>query len=262
MELGYRGEVALVTGATRGIGASAARRLLEEGCRVVIAGSRQESVDHALAALSEFGDRIGGVVGDLRADGTAETLVRGAIDRFGQVDILVNNAAGFDAAPFESIGVEQWLDLLRLKLVGYAQMAQVLLAHLDGRPGVILNVAGVAALVPSLEAPHVGPTNAAVLNLTRLLAREYGPRGVRVNALTPGMTATDRMATRVERLAREASTDSQTALDRLSARLPTGHPVDPDELGRLAAIVCSPLFPSLTGAHLVVDGGYSTTVGS
>lgn len=259
MHLGYTGEVALVTGATRGIGAAVARSLLEEGCRVVIGGSRESSVAGALADLERFGERVSGVAGDVSADGAAGQLVQEAVEKFGQLDVLVNNAAGFDSGHFETIGVDEWLNLLRLKLVGYAQMTQAALPHLIRNSGAVLNVAGVAALVPSVEAPHVGPTNAGVLNLTRLLAREYGPRGLRVNALTPGMTATDRMTGRAERLARERSIDVDDAVDELSSRLPTGHPVDPEELGRLAAVMCSPRFPSLTGAHLVVDGGYSTT---
>jgi NAD(P)-dependent dehydrogenase (short-subunit alcohol dehydrogenase family) len=257
MDLDYGGRVALVTGGTRGIGAAIASTLLAEGCRVVVTGRTQGSVDEALAARGGPTQGLAGAVGDLSDPHVATELVASTMQRFGRLDVLVNNAAGFSEGHFLESGFEDWTAIYQLKLVGYLAMARAAAPHLkENGGGSIVNIAGIAGIHAMPGSGHAGAVNAAVLNLTRLMARELAGDGIRVNAISPGSVNTDRMEARVEALMAERDESRKDVEASLDACIPAGSRVDPDEVGLTVAMLCSPRLRSVVGNNVVVDGGF------
>lgn len=259
MDLQLAGRVCIVTGASRGLGAAITRVLLAEGARVLGVGRTAQSCDAARRTLGPA-QSVLLVPQDLRDPGAAQRLVGMATDRWGQLDILVNNAASFDYKPPESLAPADWHDLFGLKTVGYWSMMMAALPGLASSRGSVTNVAGIAALTPVPGAPVPAAVNAAVLSLTLSYSASLAASGVRVNAITPGAIDTDRFETRVRARMAGHAEDHATARRQLSAQIPVGYPADPDEVARLIAMVASPAMRSLTGANIVIDGGAAASI--
>jgi NAD(P)-dependent dehydrogenase (short-subunit alcohol dehydrogenase family) len=252
VDLGYAGTTAIVTGGTRGIGKAVVSLLLDQGAHVLAVGSRPET---AAALAAEIGnDRLYVVAQDMRADDCGERVVAAAVEAFGGVDLLVNNAAAFDYVSAGSLRRQDWLELFTLKALGYWSLARAATAELTARRGAIVNVSGVAGIIASPDSPNVGAVNAAVISLSESMAKALAPQGVRVNVVSPGTTDTDRFATRISLLAERESVDAEAARDRLTGAVPIGHPADPRELALVIAMLGAPVLRSVTGAHVVVDG--------
>jgi NAD(P)-dependent dehydrogenase (short-subunit alcohol dehydrogenase family) len=255
MDLQYDGQVVLITGASRGLGFAMAQAFVGEGCRVVIGGRDSSTLEEARARLGDPA-RVLPVAGDLLDDATATVLVDRALEAFGRVDVLVNNAAEFGHTTPLELAYAEWESLLRLKTFGYVRMAAAAVPHIaKAGGGAILNVAGAAALRASRESAHVGPLNAAILNWSDLLARELAPKAIRVNVITPGPTRTHRLESRIEAMMKEGGIAREAAEEKILQSIPAGVFGNPDEIGVMAATICSPRFRSLVGANVIIDGG-------
>ncbi len=256
VDLGYAGAAAIVTGGTRGIGKAVVALLLDQGAQVLAVGSRQETADALRAEIGDgFGDKLRTIAQDMRQDGCGTRLVDDALAAFGGVDLVVNNAAAFDYVPPDAVGRPDWQELFTLKALGYWSLATAAVPALTRRHGCVVNVSGTAGLGASPGSPHVGAVNAAVISMTESMAAAFAADGVRVNVVSPGATDTDRFATRTSLLARRESIDGDAARARLSDGIPVGHPADPAELALVIALLGAPALRSVTGAHVVVDGG-------
>jgi NAD(P)-dependent dehydrogenase (short-subunit alcohol dehydrogenase family) len=253
IDLGYAGTGVIVTGGTRGIGNAVVRLLLGEGANVLAVGSRSETADVLRSEIDH--KRLHVVAQDMRSDECGTRLVEHAVDAFGGVDLVVNNAAAFDYVPADAIGRPDWAELFTLKALGYWSLAKAAVPELAKRRGSIVNVSGIAGIVASPDSPHVGGVNAAVISMTEALAKSLAPDGVRVNVVSPGATDTDRFATRTALLAEREATGAAVARATLSSAIPLGYPADPAEIAMVIAMLGSPVMRSVTGAHVVVDGG-------
>jgi meso-butanediol dehydrogenase/(S,S)-butanediol dehydrogenase/diacetyl reductase len=260
VDLAYDGTVALVTGGTRGIGRAIAASLQAEGCTVVVTGRTQESVDAALSGAEPTVPGVpvlSGLAADLNDSDIALDLVTATVERHGRLDVLVNNAAGFSEGHFLESPLEDWTSVYQLKLIGYLAMARAAAPHLRERGGSIVNIAGIAGIHAMPGSGHAGAVNAAVLNLTTLMARELARDGIRVNAVSPGSVNTDRMETRIEATMQERGQTREEVEAYLDGRVPMGSRVDPHEVGLTVAMLCSPRLRSVVGNNLVVDGGFT-----
>lgn len=256
VELGYAGTSAIVTGGTRGIGKAVVTLLLGQGAQVLAVGSRPGTVAALQAEVGEgAGDKLRTATQDMRSADCGQRLVADAVAAFGGIDLVVNNAAAYDYIPPDTIDRPDWQELFTLKALGYWTLARAAVPELARRHGSVVNVAGVAGITASPDSPHVGAVNAAVVSMTESMARALASDGVRVNVVSPGATDTDRFATRTSLLAERENTDQATARAKLSAGIPVGHPVDPAELALVVALLGAPALQSVTGAHVVVDGG-------
>ncbi len=236
---------AVVTGGTRGIGRSIAEGLACAGARVVVASRSAEACATAEARLAEAGFEALGVsthMGDLEA---VETLAAAAVDQFGGVDVLVNNAANALAQPIGAQTAAAWQKSFEVNLRGPALLTQACLPHLEAsQHASVINVISVGAFMFSRGFSIYGAMKAALLSYTRAAAGELAPRGIRVNALAPGPVDTDMV--RNQGPAAMKSMASGPLLGRLA---------DPDEMVGPALLLAGDAGRFITGQVIVADGG-------
>ncbi len=267
MDLMLMNKVAMVTGASQGIGLATARTLHAEGARVV-AVSRSGSPD--LDALTD--GALVHVSADLSEPDGPARAVRAAVERFGRLDILVNNLGGpppgvtMPRFSFDDLSDEDWSAMLEFNVLTTVRAVRAALPHLLERGGAIVNVSSTHAHVPSAVNVDYGVAKAGVNNLTQALSEEFGPRGVRVNTVSPGPVRTEwwtKEGGAADVLADAMGTDRDTVLDKSAAQmmqLTTGRLIDPQEVADVIVLLASPRSASTTGSDVLVDAGLRKAV--
>lgn len=240
--LDMSGKVAIVTGGGRGVGRGIAERFLEAGADVVICGRTQPD------ALPEAGGRRAAFVqADVRDFEQTQRVLASASERFGRLDVLVNNAGGAPPAEAATASPRFSEAILRLNLIAplnFAQQANaVMQEQADG--GVIVNIASVSGIRPSPGAAAYGAAKAGLLNLTQTLAVEWAPR-VRVNAVTAGMIRTEQS---------QLHYGDEEGIRAVGATVPLGRMAEPRDIGDVCLFLASPLASYVSGASILVHGG-------
>jgi len=248
------GQVALVTGGSRGLGLQMAGALADAGAQVVICARRADELATAAQALRDRGQPVLTLQADITAFDRLPSLVSDLIERVGRLDILVNNAGMAWAGPAETLADEHWLRVVDLNLNALFFLTREVgrQAFLPQRSGVVINVASVGGLqgnAPDMKTVAYNASKGGVVNLTRALASEWGPRGVRVNAICPGFFRTRMSAGLIDKSASVVL--AKTPLRRIGAE---------DELNGTVVYLASQASAHVTGQHIVVDGGASTTL--
>ncbi len=257
MDLGLEGRVALVTAASRGLGRAVATELAREGARVVIS-SRNEKMLASTAA--EVGEETGGEVdyfpADLSAEGQLEALVSHAADRFGGMDILVNNTGGPPAGGFDDFGDEAWRQAFELILMSLVRAVRAVLPFMRDRgSGRIVNIASSSIKQPIENLILSNTFRAGLAGLAKSLSFELAPYGILVNTLGPGRISTQRSASIDESTAQTQGVSVEEVRGRVEAQIPVGRYGSPEELARVAAFLASPANGYVTGQAILVDGG-------
>jgi NAD(P)-dependent dehydrogenase (short-subunit alcohol dehydrogenase family) len=258
MDLQLEGKRALVTGSTAGIGFAIAKGLAKEGASVIVNGRSTKRVDEALTALNKAG--VSGNLEGLAADlGTADGT-RAAINRFPEVDILVNNLGIFETKPFESITDADWLHIFEVNILSGVRLSRHYLPGMKRRDwGRIVFISSESAVQIPTEMIHYGMTKTAQLAIARGLAETTAGTNVTVNSVLPGPTASEGANNFVEKLARDQKTTRQEVEKQFFENMrPTSllkRMAEPDEVANLVTFVCSPLSSATNGAALRVDGG-------
>jgi gluconate 5-dehydrogenase len=244
------GQVAIVTGGSRGLGLEMAEGLAEAGAALMLCARRDEWLTPAVSSLRERGFTVEGAVCDIARPEQVQSVVDQTMARHGRIDILVNNAGVTWGAPPESMPVEKWQMVIDVNLTGtflFSQAAgRVMLKQQDGR---IINVASVAGLHASVIGPHYAgyaASKAGVMGLTRELAASWGRQGIRVNAIAPGFFHS-RLADPAIPLA-EPGIKASSPIARVGAA---------GELKGVAVFLASAASNYITGQVIVVDGGRS-----
>lgn len=255
MELGLSRKVALVTGASRGIGAAIAAELASEGmhlCLVARDSGKLRQVADDLMKSFTIDAQV--VPLDLRGAESGKQAVA-AVGHFGRLDLLVNNAGATKRADFLGLGEDDWQDGFALKFHGYVRMTRAAWPHLRESNGSVVNIVGIGARAGSAEFTIGGSVNAALLNFTKAMADIGVGQGVRVNAINPGLIETDRFTRNLERVMRVRGVDHAAAMASLLSSHGTQRVGRPEEIASLAAYLASSKAGFIQGSIIDVDGG-------
>ncbi|MEU1407665.1 oxidoreductase [Streptomyces sp. NPDC005728] len=264
MDLQLKDKVAVVTGASKGIGLAIADAFAREGAHVV-AGSRS-STPELETLREEYG--VTALAVDLSTADGPDALVRRAVDRYGRVDILVNNLGTATSRPgFLDIGDAEWQRIFDVTLFSAVRTSRAALPHLlDADGGCIINISSINARLPFPMVVDYSAAKAGLASLTKSLSEEFAPRGVRVNAIAPGPVRTPFWTAPggfADVTAAQAGTTAQEAVDVVvpqSMGISTGRVTEAHEVADLALFLASPLAGNITGAEFTIDGGQVKTV--
>ncbi|WP_322092312.1 glucose 1-dehydrogenase [Paraburkholderia bannensis] len=241
------GKVAVVTGASKGIGAGIAKALAAEGASVVVNyASSKAGADEVVSAITSAGGKAVAVGGDVSKAADAQGIVDAAVETYGRLDILVNNSGVYEFAPIEEFTEEQYRRQFDINVLGVLLTTQAAVKHL-GEGASIVNVSSVVSTItPAATAVYSG-TKGAVDAISGALARELGPRKIRVNTINPGVVVTEGThSAGVIGSDFEAAAVSQTPLGRVGR---------PDDIASIAVFLASDDAKWLTGEHIVASGG-------
>ncbi len=257
MQLDLTGKVAIVTGASRGIGRAIARVLAEEGMRVAAVARTRAELDSLAAAI---GDRCLVHVADLREPAAPTATVTAAVAHFGRLDLLVNNAGTSKRGDFLTLTEADWVEGFGLKFYGAMRLCRAAWPHLRESGGSIVNIAGLGGRTGNAEFAIGGAVNAALLNLTKVLADRGVRDGVRVNAINPGGIKTGRLQTRLRTFAAERGVSLEDAEGEMARALGVARFGEPEEIARLVAFLASPQAAFCQGSLIDADGGQTRTL--
>jgi len=259
MDLGIKGRVALVFGASKGIGRATAAALAAEGAQLALAARAMDSFADFPSEL--VGPSVLHLAADLTAAHDAERAVKATVDRFGRVDIVVVSAGAAQGGVFWEIDDEVWDTALGLKFMGMVRAlraaAPVMRAQGSGK---IVAVVGNAGKQPNKRMLPGAAANAACLAVVRGLAEELAPSGVQVNAVNPGPTRTGRWATQMDRLAAGSGRTAAAVEADFCAAIPLGRLSEPEEIARLIVVLASDAAGTTTGTSLTIDGGMTMAI--
>ncbi|GAB4410752.1 MAG: glucose 1-dehydrogenase [Anaerolineae bacterium] len=245
----FQDAVVIVTGGSRGIGLAIVQRFAAEGAQVVFAARNRTRGQQVAGELQQQGARVEFIGADVAQRDQAEALVAQVIERFGRVDVLVNNAGAHEKAPFTEEGEDLWQRMFRINVLGTVFPSQAAVRHMQARGrGSIVHVASKAGVVGEPGHAAYSAAKGAVIALTRAMAVELARDGIRVNAVCPGPVVTDM-------LLEAAPTEEQRA--QLAAQAPLGRLGQPLDIAGAVLFLASDESAWCTGQALSVDGGLS-----
>ena len=257
MDLGLQGAKVFVAGSRSGLGAATARRFSLEGAQVAINGRNMASLqDTADAIQAETGHAVYAVSADVTQGAQVRTAIEQAAQHFGGLDVLVTNTGGPPPGKFEDFTAEQWQIAFDSMLMSMVHMIETALPYLrQSDRASILAITSLTVKQPASNLLLSNVMRAGVAGLVKSLANQYGAEGIRVNAILPGWTATDRVG---EILSKSAERTGKT-IDELKAEriqnIPLGRIGSPEEFANVAVFLSSPAAGFVTGAMIPVDGG-------
>jgi 3-hydroxybutyrate dehydrogenase len=257
------GRHALVTGASRGIGAAIARALAVQGATLTLA-ARDAATLAALAHELSSHTTVGTVAMDITSEASVNKAVQQAVAERGAVNVLVNNAGQAHSAPFAKTDLALWSQMLAVNLTGTYLCAQAVLPHMlaaaqSGVPGRIINIASTAALQGYAYVSAYTAAKHGVLGLTRSLALELAGKGITVNAICPGYTETDIVKDAVANIMAKTRKNEEQARAALASRNPQGRLIQPEEVAQAVCWLCLPGSASVNGQAIAIDGGETSS---
>jgi len=254
------GKTAIVTGASRGIGRAIAIRLAKEGARTILCARDADLLNHAVREIEEAGGAAAAIALDLRIPDAPARLADFALSKFGQIDIVVNNAGATKRGEFADLTEADWADGFALKFFGTVRLTRAAWPQLKASSGSVVNISGIGGRTPDSQFTIGGSVNAALLTFTKAMADNGVRDGVQVNAICPGTIRTDRYQKRLEALAAQQRTDLAAAELHFVRSERITRVGEPEDVAGLVAFVVSPEGRFLQGALIDIDGGATKTI--
>jgi 3-oxoacyl-[acyl-carrier protein] reductase len=257
MDLGLKGKRALVTASSKGIGRACALELAREGSDVVICARGKETLEAARAAMSqETGRAITAVQADLSSGDQIEALIEKARSALGGIDVMVTNAGGPPSGDFMDFDDEAWMRAVTLNLMSVVRLNRAVVPMMrKAGGGAIVNLTSISVKEPIKGLVLSNAVRAGVVGLSKTLANELGPEGIRVNVVCPGYTATDRMTELMSARAKREGVSYDEIAAEFYGSVPLGRFADPSDIARMVAFLVSDAAGYVTGATVQVDGG-------
>ncbi len=264
LDLGLSGRTAIVSGASAGIGLATAKALFAEGANVVIVARshlEQAATSMEQPTNNDQENEVLPVSADLTKADSAGEVVQTAIDRFGKIDILVNCAGSARAGAFLELSDQDFLDAWSLKLLGYIRMVrEVAPRMIQRKDGRIVNIIGAAGRTPPATFLAGSTANAALINFTRGISKELARHNIRINAVSPGPTETERATRLAKQTAQARGVSVEEVLAETARSMPLGRMIKPTEIAALVLFLVSDLAAGITGTEILIDGGQTPGV--
>ena len=256
MDLGLKDLVALVTASSKGLGRATALQLAREGAKVAICARGQAALNAVQSEIAALGADVLAMPVDLTVPDASRRLVDATMERFGRLDIVIGNAGGPPPGGFLALDEAAWEQAIQLTLMSFVRLCYAAIPALQhSAHGSILAFTSSSVKQPLPNLVLSNSLRMGVIGLVKSLADELAPSGIRVNAICPGWTRTDR----VDQLLRDRAQRNGTSVDveerQLTASIPLGRLGTPEEFARAAAFLASPAASYITGVSLLVDGG-------
>jgi 3-oxoacyl-[acyl-carrier protein] reductase len=257
MDLQLKNKVALITGASKGLGYATAHILAQEGASVVINSRNKERIENAARNLSQISEnQVMGFVGDVTSHDFAETIVHQVTERYGGLDILITNAGGPPSGKFENFNDQEWQEAIELSFLSHMRLIRAALPVLrKSECPAVLTITSYSVKQPIENLVLSNSIRAATIGLTKTLALELGHEGIRFNSILPAWTETDRVIELLEQRAKRNNTSREEELKKQTNNSPLGRMATPEEFAYAVAFLVSPLASYITGVMLPVDGG-------
>ena len=262
MDLELKGKVAIIGGASKGLGRACAEVLAEEGARIAICSRTKEDLERAAAEIRDtHGAEVMVFAGDLDRNDVIQDLVATTVNHFGQLDIMVNNSGGPPLARSSNATEEQWETAVQRSLFFFARMSREAVPHLKKQgTGRIVNILASTVYQPIPNLALSGATRMGVVAFAKSLADEVGRDGILVNNVCPGSILTERMLSNVTSRAKELNISVEEGLAQRARETAVGRIGKPKELAYLVAFLASSKSSYVTGTTILVDGGLVRSV--
>lgn len=260
MDLGLTGKVALVTGASAGIGYAISQKLAAEGCHLIVCGRNADRLQQAYQKVNSPA-KIITLCADVHKATDSEKLVQEVLNQFGKIDILVNNSDGakFSSVAVENLSDEDWATVFEGKLMGYIRMTNLVLPTMKNQKwGRIVNIIGTSGKEPSPRLIKSGVANAALINFTKSVATQVAKWNVLVNSVNPGIIDTPRHREYLEVFAQKEDRNIEAIAAGIDNTIPIGRRGLSSEVANLVAFLSSQCASYIAGVTIPVDGGLST----
>lgn len=245
----FEGKVAVVTGASKGIGASIAKLLAAEGASVVVNyASSKESADHVVGEITQNGGKALAIQANIANENDIKRLFSETQKAYGKIDILINNAGIYEFSPLEEITAAHFNKMFDLNVLGLILATQEAIKYFNPAGGSVINISSVVSVSPVVNSSVYSATKAAVDAITKTLSKELGPRKIRVNSVNPGMVETEGTHS-------GGLTDSDFR-KQVESSTPLGRIGQPDDIAPAVAFLASDSASWITGETLVIAGGY------
>jgi NAD(P)-dependent dehydrogenase (short-subunit alcohol dehydrogenase family) len=255
-----QGKAAIVTGGSRGIGRAIAVELAKQGARCAVCARDGEALRGVVGEIQTSGGEADFISLDLRVQQAPARLVDFAVNRFGRIDIVVNNAGATRRGEFLELTDDDWTDGFALKFFGAVRISRAVWPHLKAAGGSLVNIAGIGGRTPGAAFSLGGSVNLALLSFTKSLAETGLADGVQVNAVNPGFIRTDRLRKRLQEMAAQKGVDLAAAEQNFVRLEKVTRIGEPEDIAGLVAFVVGPQGRFLHGVSIDMDGGSTKTL--
>lgn len=263
MDLKLKNKIALVTGASTGLGYAAALGLAKEGCKVVINGRNEKTLNSAVEKIqNETGSQVIGVVGDVSLPDVPEKIIQQTVQAFGGLDILITNTGGSAHGSIDVLNEEEWQKGIDLYLMSHVRLIKFALPYLRTSDSAsVLTITSIAAKQPIPSLLLSNSIRAGTLGLTKSLALDHGKDGIRFNSIIPSWTITERVAELLSARATANNSTLEEEAKKQASESVFGRMASTEEFANVAVFLVSPAASYVTGVMLSVDGGsYKATI--
>ena len=252
MDFNYQGKVAVITGSSKGIGRETAEQMVKLGAKVLLVARGEDALKKAAEEISAHGD-VAYIVQDITEKNAAEKIVERAVEKFGRLDVLVNNAGSSFAKSFEDIDIPDWEDDIDLKVMSAVKMSKAALPYLKENGGAILNLTAVMGKTPQANSLPTTVSRSAGLALTKAMSKDLGKYNIRVNAVCIGLIRSNQIEKRWKNQAPDLSWEEYS--EKSAGNIPLGRIGDTAEAANVISFLCSDLASYVSGTAVNIDGG-------